>query len=101
VKGRCIDQQLEPPTVRSKTVSANLWYPVEEWRRCHRTNGTGKRKTPPLPKIDVLSTDGTVKLVDGENAITIIQLDGELRRYGPCDGVHGLVIRDIPDELKP
>jgi hypothetical protein len=65
--------------------------------------GPEKENPPPLPKIDVLArTDGDVKLVDGDvRNYNYLNWMENFADMGHAVVLHGLVIRDIPEELKP
>src|SRR5438093_10764044 len=65
--------------------------------------GPEKENPPPLPKIDVLArTDGEVKLVDGDvrnyNYLNWMENFADMGHVVVLDG---LVIWDLPEELKP
>ena len=103
-QGRCIDTPLEPGDSRVKENIRHLWYPVEEWGGVIWTYmGSEKENPPPLPRIDVLARDdGVVKLADGDirnyNYLNWLENFADM---GHATVLHGLVVRDIPDELKP
>ncbi len=103
-RGRCIDQPLEPRENALKNNIRHLWYPVEEWGGVVWTYmGPEKENPPPLPRIDVLArTDGTVKLVDGDvrnyNYLNWMENFADMAH---ATILHGLVVRDLPEEMKP
>ncbi|MDH3444340.1 MAG: Rieske 2Fe-2S domain-containing protein [Deltaproteobacteria bacterium] len=104
VKGRCIDTPLEPGDSDLKDRIRHLWYPVEEWGGVIWTYmGPEKDNPPPLPKIDVLArTDGDVKIVDGDiRNYNYLNWMENFADMGHAVILHGLVVRDIPEELRP
>jgi nitrite reductase/ring-hydroxylating ferredoxin subunit len=104
VKGRCIDQPLEPRESAAKNNIRHLWYPVEEWGGVVWTYmGPEKEDPPPLPKIDVLArTDGEVRIVDGDmRNYNYLNWMENFADMGHAVILHGLEVRDIPDELRP
>ena len=104
VTGRCIDQPLEPCDSKVKDKIRHLWYPVEEWGGVVWTYmGPEKESPPPLPKIDVLARDdGVVKLADGDiRNYNYLNWMENFADMGHATILHGLVVRDIPEELKP
>ena len=104
VKGRCIDTPLEPCDSTLKQNIRHLWYPVEEWGGVVWTYmGPEKDNPPPLPKIDVLArTDGEVKLVDGDfRNYNYLNWMENFADMGHAVILHGLVVRETPQELKP
>jgi hypothetical protein len=104
VKGRCIDTPLEPCDSTLKQNIRHLWYPVEEWGGVVWTYmGPEKDNPPPLPKIDVLArTDGEVKLVDGDfRNYNYLNWMENFADMGHAVILHGLVVRELPRELKP
>ena len=104
VKGRCIDTPLEPCDSTLKQNIRHLWYPVEEWGGVVWTYmGPEKDNPPPLPKIDVLArTDGEVKLVDGDfRNYNYLNWMENFADMGHAVILHGLVVRELPQELKP
>jgi nitrite reductase/ring-hydroxylating ferredoxin subunit len=103
-QGRCIDQPLEPHNSDLKGKIRHLWYPVEEWGGVIWTYmGSEKENPPPLPKIDVLArTDGEVKLVDGDvRNYSYLNWMENFADMGHAVVLHGLQVRDLPEELKP
>jgi nitrite reductase/ring-hydroxylating ferredoxin subunit len=103
-QGRCIDQPLEPRSSDLKGKIRHLWYPVEEWGGVIWTYmGPEKENPPPLPKIDVLARrDGEVKLVGGDvRNYNYLNWMENFADMGHAVVLHGLVIRDLPEELKP
>ena len=104
VKGRCIDQPLEPRDSDLKANIRHLWYPVQEWSGVVWTYmGPEKENPPPLPKIDVLArTDGTVRIVDGDvRNYNYLNWMENFADMGHAVILHGLEVRDVPPELKP
>jgi phthalate 4,5-dioxygenase oxygenase subunit len=104
VHGRCIDTPLEPRDSTLKQQIRHLWYPVEEWAGVLWTYmGPDKENPPPLPRIDVLArTDGEVKLVDGDcRNYNYLNWMENFADMGHAVILHGLVVRELPDELKP
>ena len=104
VKGRCIDTPLEPCDSTLKQNIRHLWYPVEEWGGVVWTYmGPEKDNPPPLPKIDVLArTDGEVELVDGDiRNYNYLNWMENFADMGHAVILHGLVVRELPQELKP
>jgi nitrite reductase/ring-hydroxylating ferredoxin subunit len=104
VKGRCIDTPLEPKGSTLKDKIRQLWYPVEEWGGVIWTYmGPSKENPPPLAKIDVLArTDGEVTLADGDvRNYNYLNWMENFADMGHAVILHGLVVRDLPDELKP
>jgi nitrite reductase/ring-hydroxylating ferredoxin subunit len=104
VKGRCIDQPLEPCDSDFKTNIRHLWYPVEEWGGVVWTYmGPEKENPPPLRKIDVLArTDGEIKIVDGDvRDYNYLNWMENFADMGHAVILHALEVRDIPPELKP
>jgi hypothetical protein len=65
--------------------------------------GPKKENPPPLPKIDVLArTDGEVKLVDGDvRNYSYLNWMENFADMGHAVVLHGLMVRDLPEELKP
>jgi nitrite reductase/ring-hydroxylating ferredoxin subunit len=103
-QGRCIDTPLEPCESTLKNGIRQLWYPVQEWGGVVWTYmGPDKDAPPPLPKIDVLArTDGVVKLADGDfRNYNYLNWMENFADMGHATILHGLVVRDLPDELKP
>jgi len=103
-RGRCIDQPLEPRDSDLKGKIRHLWYPVEEWGGVIWTYmGPEKENPPPLPKIDVLArADGEVKLADGDiRNYNYLNWMENFADMGHAVVLHGMVIRDLPEELKP
>ena len=103
-QGRCIDTPLEPRNSDLKDKIRHLWYPVEEWGGVIWTYmGPEKENPPPLPKIDVLARrDGEVKLVGGDvRNYSYLNWMENFADMGHAVVLHGLVIRDLPTELKP
>jgi len=104
VKGRCVDQPLEPRDSDFKSTVRHLWYPVEEWGGVVWTYmGPEKENPPPLPKIDVLArTDGEVRVSDGDlRNYNYLNWMENFADMGHAVILHGLEMRDIPPELKP
>jgi nitrite reductase/ring-hydroxylating ferredoxin subunit len=104
VKGRCIDTPLEPCDSTLKQGIRHLWYPVQEWGGVVWTYiGPEKENPPPLPKIDVLArTDGDVKLVDGDmRNYNYLNWMENFADMGHATILHGMVVRNVPEELKP
>ena len=104
VKGRCIEQPLEPVDSQLPNNIRHLWYPVEEWGGVVWTYmGPEKENPPPLPKIDVLArTDGDVKVADGDvRNYNYLNWMENFADMGHAVILHALEVRDIPDELKP
>ena len=104
VRGHCIDTPLEPRDSDLKENIRHLWYPVQEWGGVIWTYmGADKDSPPPLPKIDVLArTDGVVKLADGDiRNYNYLNWMENFADMGHATILHGLVVRDLPDELKP
>jgi nitrite reductase/ring-hydroxylating ferredoxin subunit len=104
VRGRCIDTPLEPCDSTLKNNIRHLWYPVQEWRGVIWTYmGPEKDNPPPLPKIDVLArTDGEVKLVDGDlRNYNYLNWMENFADMGHAVILHGQVLRELPDDLKP
>jgi nitrite reductase/ring-hydroxylating ferredoxin subunit len=104
VKGRCIDQPLEPPGSDLKSNIRHLWYPVQEWGGVVWTYmGPEKDNPPPLPKIDVLArTDGEVRIADGDvRNYNYLNWMENFADMGHAVILHGLQVRDIPPELQP
>ena len=103
-QGRCIDTPLEPCDSTVKNNIRHLWYPVEEWGGVVWTYmGSEKESPPPLAKIDVLArSDGVVKLVGGDiRNYNYLNWMENFADMGHATILHGLVVRDLPDELKP
>ncbi len=103
-QGRCIDQPLEPRDSDLKGKIRHLWYPVEEWGGVIWTYmGPDKENPPPLLKIDVLArTDGEVKLADGDvRNYNYLNWMENFADMGHAVLLHGMVVRDLPEELKP
>ena len=103
-QGRCIDTPLEPCDSTLKNNIRHLWYPVQEWGGIVWTYmGPDKESPPPLAKIDVLArTDGILKLVDGDiRNYNYLNWMENFADMGHATVLHGLVVRDLPDELKP
>lgn len=104
VKGRCIDMPLEPRDSSLKQSIRHLWYPVEEWGGVVWTYmGPEKENPPPLPKIDVMArTDGELKLVDGDfRNYNYLNWMENFSDMGHATILHGMVVRDLPQDLKP
>jgi nitrite reductase/ring-hydroxylating ferredoxin subunit len=104
IAGRCIDQPLEPRESTLKNGIRQLWYPVEEWGGVVWTYmGPEKENPPPLPKIDVLARkDGEVKIIPGDiRNYSYLNWMENFADMGHATVLHGLLIRDIPDDLKP
>jgi nitrite reductase/ring-hydroxylating ferredoxin subunit len=104
VKGRCIDQPLEPRDSDFKANIRHLWYPVEEWGGVVWTYmGPEKDDPPPLQKIDVLArTDGELRIVDGDvRNYNYLNWMENFADMGHAVILHALEVRDIPPELKP
>ena len=104
VKGRCIDQPLEPRDSDFKANIRHLWYPVEEWGGVVWTYmGPEKEAPPPLQKIDVLArTDGEVRVADGDvRNYNYLNWMENFADMGHAVVLHALEVRDIPPELKP
>lgn len=104
VRGRCIDQPLEPREAALRNNIRHLWYPVQEWGGVVWTYmGPKKEDPPPLPKIDVLArTDGEVRIVDGDlRNYNYLNWMENFADMGHAVILHALEVRDIPDELKP
>ena len=104
VKGHCIDTPLEPPDSSLKDRVRHLWYPVQDWGGVIWTYmGPDKENPPPLPKIDVLArTDGEVILSDGDvRNYNYLNWMENFADMGHAVILHGLLIRDLPKELKP
>jgi nitrite reductase/ring-hydroxylating ferredoxin subunit len=104
VKGRCVEQPLEPRDSDFKSTVRHLWYPVEEWGGVVWTYmGSEKENPPPLPKIDVLArTDGEVRVSDGDvRNYNYLNWMENFADMGHAVILHGLEVRDIPSELKP
>ena len=103
-RGRCIDQPLEPRDSDLKGKIRHLWYPVEEWGGVIWIYmGPEKENPSPLPKIDVLArADGEVKLADGDiRNYNYLNWMENFADMGHAVVLHGMVIRDLPEELKP
>jgi nitrite reductase/ring-hydroxylating ferredoxin subunit len=103
-RGRCIDTPLEPCDSTLKNNIRHLWYPVQEWGGVIWTYmGPEKDNPPPLPKIDVLArTDGDVKLVDGDlRNYNYLNWMENFADMGHAVILHGQVVRELPDDLKP
>lgn len=103
-QGRCIDTPLEPSGSNLKNGIRHLWYPVQEWAGVVWTYmGPEKESPPPLSKIDVLArTDGVVKLVDGDiRNYSYLNWMENFADMGHATILHGLAVRDLPQELKP
>jgi phthalate 4,5-dioxygenase len=103
-QGRCIDQPLEPRDSDLKNKIRHLWYPVQEWGGVIWTYmGPEKENPPPLQKIDVLArTDGEVKIVDGDiRNYNYLNWMENFADMGHAVVLHGLLIRDVPEALKP
>jgi nitrite reductase/ring-hydroxylating ferredoxin subunit len=103
VKGRCIDTPLEPCDSTLKQNIRHLWYPVQEWGGVIWTYmGPEKDNPPPLPKIDILArTDGEIKLVDGDfRNYNYLNWMENFADMGHATILHGMVVRDLPPELK-
>jgi nitrite reductase/ring-hydroxylating ferredoxin subunit len=103
-QGRCIDTPLELCDSNLKNGIRHLWYPVQEWAGVVWTYmGPEKENPPPLSKIDVLArTDGVVKLVDGDiRNYNYLNWMENFADMGHATVLHGLVVRDLPEELKP
>ncbi|MGH7772771.1 MAG: Rieske 2Fe-2S domain-containing protein [Candidatus Binatia bacterium] len=104
VRGHCIDTPLEPRDSNLKDKIRHLWYPVEEWGGVIWTYmGPDKESPPPLLKVDVLArTDGEVTLSDGDfRNYNYLNWMENFADMGHAVILHGLVIRDLPEELKP
>jgi nitrite reductase/ring-hydroxylating ferredoxin subunit len=104
VRGHCIDTPLEPCDSTLKNNIRHLWYPVQEWGGVVWTYmGPEKDNPPPLPKIDVLArTDGEVKLVDGDlRNYNYLNWMENFADMGHAVILHGQVVRELPDDLKP
>jgi hypothetical protein len=104
VKGRCIDQPLEPRDSDLQCNIRHLWYPVQEWGGVIWTYmGPEKENPPPLPKIDVLArTDGEVRVADGDvRNYNYLNWMENFADMGHAVILHALEVRDIPSELKP
>jgi nitrite reductase/ring-hydroxylating ferredoxin subunit len=104
VKGRCIDQPLEPRDSDLKANLRHLCYPVQDWGGVVWTYmGPEKDNPPPLQKIDVLArTDGEVSVVDGDvRNYNYLNWMENFADMGHAVILHGLEVRDIPPELKP
>ena len=104
VKGRCVDQPLEPRDSDFKSTVRHLWYPVEEWGGVVWTYmGPEKENPPALPKIDVLArTDGEVRVSAGDvRNYNYLNWMENFADMGHAVILHGLEVRDIPAELKP
>jgi nitrite reductase/ring-hydroxylating ferredoxin subunit len=104
VRGHCIETPLEPRDSDLKKNIRHLWYPVQEWGDVIWTYmGADKDNPPPLPKIDVLArTDGVVKLADGDiRNYNYLNWMENFADMGHATILHGLVVRDLPDALKP
>jgi nitrite reductase/ring-hydroxylating ferredoxin subunit len=104
VRGRCIDQPLEPRDSDFKGNIRHLWYPVQEWGGVVWTYmGPEKENPPPLPKIDVLArTDGAASIADGDvRNYNYLNWMENFADMGHAVILHGLEVRDIPPELKP
>jgi nitrite reductase/ring-hydroxylating ferredoxin subunit len=103
-QGHCIDTPLEPCTSTLKDNIRQLWYPVEEWGGVIWTYmGPEKENPPPLPKIDVLArTDGepSVRAGDVRNYNYLNWLEN-FADMGHATVLHGIAVRDLPDELRP
>lgn len=103
-QGRCIATPLEPPDSDLKDRIRHLWYPVLEWGGVIWTYmGAEKENPPPLPKIDVLArTDGKVTLVDGDyRNYNYLNWMENFADMGHAVVLHSLVVRELPEELKP
>jgi len=104
VRGRCIEQPLEPRDGELKNNIRHLWYPVQEWGGVVWTYmGPEKDNPPPLPKIDVLArTDGEVSVSDGDvRNYNYLNWMENFADMGHAVILHGLQVREIPPELKP
>ncbi len=104
IKGRCIATPLEPKDSNLKDRIRHLWYPAKEWGGVIWTYmGLEKENPPPLPKIDVLArTDGRVALVDGDfRNYNYLNWMENFADMGHAVVLHGLVVRELPEELKP
>jgi phthalate 4,5-dioxygenase len=104
IRGRCIDTPLEPCDSDLKGKIRHLWYPVEEWGGVVWTYmGPEKENPPPLSKIDVLArTDGEAKVVDGDiRNYNYLNWMENFADMGHAVVLHGLVMRDLPEEIKP
>ena len=104
VRGRCIDMPLEPRDSDLKSKIRHLWYPVQEWGGIVWTYmGPDKEDPPPLQKIDVLArTDGEAKVVDGDiRNYNYLNWMENFADMGHAVVLHGMVVRDLPEEIKP
>ena len=103
-QGHCLDTPIEPCTSDLKTRIRHLWYPVQEWGGVIWTYmGPEKENPPPLPKIDVLArTDGEARIVGGDvRNYNYLNWMENFADMGHAVILHGLWVRDLPDELKP
>ncbi|HXV47346.1 MAG TPA: Rieske 2Fe-2S domain-containing protein [Candidatus Binatia bacterium] len=103
-QGRCIDTPIEPTDSDLKTRIRHLWYPVEEWGGVIWTYmGPEKENPPPLTRIDVLArTDGEPRIVDGDmRNYNYLNWMENFADMGHAVILHGLLVRDLPEELKP
>ncbi|MBM4260967.1 MAG: Rieske 2Fe-2S domain-containing protein [Deltaproteobacteria bacterium] len=104
VRGHCIDTPIEPAGSDLKTRIRHLWYPAQEWGGVIWTYmGPEKENPPPLPKIDVLArTDGEPRVVAGDfRNYNYLNWMENFADMGHAVILHGLLVRDLPDELKP
>jgi len=97
-QGRCIDAPIEPRDSDLKNKIRHLWYPVEEWGGVVWTYmGPKKQNPPPLAKIDVLA-----HIVDGDvRNYSYLNWMENFADMGHAVILHGLLVRELPEELKP
>ena len=103
-QGRCIDTPIEPRDSDLKNKIRHLWYPVEEWGGVVWTYmGPEKENPPPLAKIDVLArNDGEARIVDGDvRNYNYLNWMENFADMGHAVILHGLLVRELPEELKP
>ena len=103
-QGHCLDQPLEPGTSDLKNSIRHLWYPIQEWGGVIWTYmGPEKENPPPLAKIDVLArADGEARIVDGDmRNYNYLNWMENFADMGHAVILHGLLVRDLPEELKP
>ena len=103
-QGRCIDTPIEPSDSDLKNKIRHLWYPVEEWGGVVWTYmGPEKENPPPLARIDVLArSDGEARIVDGDvRNYNYLNWMENFADMGHAVILHGLLVRELPEELKP